>query len=305
MRLYFAILHVLLALALAPLMLGVINKTKAFFGGRQGRPFLQAYHDLLKLARKGVVYSVTTSWVFRAGPLIGLATAATALLVIPFAGVGAVAGFPGDFLLLVYLFALGRFATMAAALDTGSAFEGMGASREATFSALAEPAFFLGLAALALYTRDMSLSAIYAHVAWTSTAVAPISLVSAAFFITILVENSRIPFDDPETHLELTMIHEVMVLDHSGPDFLAIQYGAALKLWVLAALVTGLLAPHFFSSYPANLAVALGMQLLVAVGVGIVESVFARLRLIRVPQMLTGSAILSLLALFFVVRSLV
>jgi formate hydrogenlyase subunit 4 len=300
-----AIFHVLLALALAPLMFGVVNKTKAFFGGRRGRPLLQAYYDFAKLARKGAVYSVTTTWVFRTGPLVGLATVATALLLVPFAGIPAVAAFPGDFLLLVYLLALGRFFTMAAALDTGSAFEGMGASREAAFSALAEPAFFLGIAALVLQTREVSLSAVYDRVAWSSTTLAPLMLVAAAFFVTLLVENSRIPFDDPDTHLELTMIHEVMVLDHGGPDFLAIQYGATLKMWVMAALVTNLFAPPAFSSYPASLALALGGQALVALGIGVVESVIARLRLIRVPQMLTGSAILSLLALFLSLRSLV
>ena len=304
MRLTFAILNVLLSLALAPLMFGVINKTKAFFAGRRGRPLLQGYYDLLKLARKGAVYSRTTTWVFRIGPVIGLATGATALLVVPFAGVSAVAAFPGDFLVLAYMFALGRFFTMAAALDTGSAFEGMGASREGEFSALVEPSFFLGLAALALYTREISLSGIYAHVAWSSATLAPLVLVAVAFFITLLVENSRIPFDDPETHLELTMIHEVMVLDHSGPDLLLIEYGSALKFWIMCALVTNFFTTGIFSSYFANLAMALALQMVIAVCVGIVESMLARLRLIRVPQMLTGSAILSLLALFLFLRSL-
>lgn len=294
--------HILLALALSPLLFGIINKTKAFFGGRRGQPLLQTYHDLFKLARKGVVYSKTTTWVFRAGPVVALAATLTALLLLPFAGVRALAAFPCDFVLLAYLFALGRFLTMAAALDTGSAFEGMGASREAEFSALAESAFFLGLAALMLHTHVLSLSAIYARVAWSSATLAPLLLVAAVFFVTLLVENSRIPFDDPDTHLELTMIHEVMVLDHSGPDFLLIQVGAALKFWVMSALLTNLLAPALFHSYAANLAAALGAQALIAVLVGIVESGMARLRLIRVPQMLTGSVILSLLALFFFLR---
>jgi formate hydrogenlyase subunit 4 len=284
-------------------MFGIIARTKAFYGGRQGRPLLQAYYDLFKLARKGAVYSRTTTWVFRAGPVIALAASGTALLLMPFAGIPAAVAFPGDFVLLAYLFALGRFFTMAAALDTGSAFEGMGASREAAFSTLAEPAFFLGLAALALHTRAISLSAIYAHVTWSSATLAPLLLVATAFFITLLVENSRIPFDDPETHLELTMIHEVMVLDHGGPDFMLIQYGAALKLWVMSALLANLLAPAPFASHGANLAVALGAQILIAILVGVVESVMARLRLIRVPQMLMGSAILSLLALALFLRT--
>jgi formate hydrogenlyase subunit 4 len=300
-----AFLHVLLALALAPLMIGIINRTKAFFGGRRGRPLLQLYYDLAKLARKGAVYSTTTTWVFRAGPVVGLAAAVLALLLIPFAGVPALVAFPGDFLLFAYVFALGRFFTMSAALDTGSAFEGMGASREATFAALIEPSLFLGMAALALHTHAISLSGIYARIAWSSATAAPLVLVIVAFFVVLLVENSRIPFDDPETHLELTMIHEVMVLDHSGPDFLLIQYGAALKTWVLAAIATNVFAPHVFGSYPANLAAALAAQALAAVAVGVVESTIARLRLVRVPQALTGAAILSLLALFFFLRPLV
>ena len=304
MHVVLSILHVLLALALAPLMLGVINRVKAKFGGRCGRPLLQAYYDLAKLARKGAVYSRTTSWVFRAGPVIGLAVAASALCLMPFAGVPALVAFPGDLVLLAYLFALGRFATMAAALDTGSAFEGMGASREGAFSAQAEPALFLGLAALALHAHAFSLSGIYAGLAWSPTTLPPLLMIVAAFFVTLLVENSRIPFDDPETHLELTMIHEVMVLDHSGPDFAMIQYGAAVKLWVMSALVTNLIAPAVFPHYGANLALALAGQFVVAVAVGVVESIMARLRLVRVPQMLTGSAILSLLAVFLFLRTL-
>ncbi|NQU41872.1 NADH-quinone oxidoreductase subunit H [bacterium] len=302
MRLLPAFLHVLLALALAPLLPGVINRTKAWFGGRHGRPLFQLYYDLAKLARKSAVYSRTTTWVFRAGPVIAFASSALTVLLLPFAGQTAPAGFPGDFLLLIYLFALGRFFTMAAALDTGSAFEGMGASREATFSALAEPAFFLGLAALAFHARSISLGLIYERMSWSTSTVAPLMLVAAAFFVILLIENSRIPFDDPETHLELTMIHEVMVLDRSGPDFLLIQYGAALKLWVMAALFTGILAPAPFASYGENLALALGAQGLAAVLIGIVESTMARLRLARIPQMLTGSIILSLLSLLFLLR---
>lgn len=305
MQVGLAILHVLLALALAPLLFGIVNRVKARFGGRCGRPLLQAYFDFAKLLRKGAVYSRTTSWVFRAGPVIGLTASVAALLLMPLAGVAGPVSFPGDLVLLAYVLALGRFFTMTAALDTGSAFEGMGASREAAFSAQAEPALFLGLAALALHTHAISLSAIYAHVAWSPATLAPLLLIAAALFVTLLVENSRIPFDDPETHLELTMIHEVMVLDHSGPDFFMIRYGAAVKLWVGSALITNLVAPAVFSSYPANLAVALAVQALVAVAVGVVESIMARLRLIRVPQMLTGSAILSLLAVFFFLRSLV
>ena len=152
-----------LRLLLAPLMPGVINRVKAWFAGRRGPPLLQAYYDLWKLLQKGAVYSKTATWVFVAGPIVGLACAATALLIVPLGSVPGLVAFPGDFLLVAYLLGLMRFFTIIAALDTGSSFEGMGASREAFFSALAEPALLLGLAALIAQTHGVSLSAIYAR----------------------------------------------------------------------------------------------------------------------------------------------
>ncbi|MBI3987817.1 MAG: NADH-quinone oxidoreductase subunit H, partial [Lentisphaerae bacterium] len=199
-----------LALVLAPLLAGVINRTKALFAGRRGQPLLQLYRDLFKLLRKGAVYSRTTTWIFRAGPVVGLAAVLTTLLVVPFAGKPAVLAFPGDLVLFAGLLGLMRFVTVLAALDTGSSFEGMGASREVQFSALAEPALFLGLATLARQTGSFSLSDLF----MTGHAMPPeFWLVAAAFLVIFLCENARIPFDDPNTHLELTMIHEVMVLD--------------------------------------------------------------------------------------------
>ena len=150
-------LHLALLLVVPPLVLGVIQKTKAWFAGRSGPPLLQPYFDLWKLLRKGAVYSRTTTWLFRAGPIVSLATALCAGLVLPLAGTSSPLGFSGDVILFVYLFGLGRFFTMAAALDTGSSFEGMGASREATFSAFAEPALLLCLAILCVPARSVSL----------------------------------------------------------------------------------------------------------------------------------------------------
>ena len=223
--------HVVLALALPPLLLGVIAKTKALFAGRVGPPLLQIYYDLVKLFQKGSVFSTTTTWVFRAGPVVGLVTATIAILLIPLANSRAPISFTGDLILLAYLLGLGRFFTATAALDTGSAFEGMGAAREVTFACLAEPAFFLGLLVLAKLSGSLQLatmlgSSLAPH--WT-TAGASLVLVLLSWFIVLLAENSRIPFDDPNTHLELTMIHEVMVLDHSGPAFGMILYGGGAE----------------------------------------------------------------------------
>ncbi|MHB1037440.1 MAG: respiratory chain complex I subunit 1 family protein [Pirellulales bacterium] len=300
-----AVIHVFLALGLAPLVLGIVNRTKAFFAGRRGAPLLQTYYDLAKLLRKGAVYSRTTSWVFVAGPAIGLASVVTALLLVPLGGVPGLVSFSGDLLLFAYLLGLMRFFTVLAALDTGSAFEGMGASREVFFSALAEPALLVGLAAMAVQAHDLSLSALYAAVnlqaIFTQTGPS-LMLVAAAILVVFLTENARIPIDDPNTHLELTMIHEVMVLDHGGPDFAFIQYAAALKLWVLGALVVGIIVPVRSGLWVVDLAAGVAGMGVLAVGVGVVESSMARLRLTRVPQFLIAASVLSILALVLVLR---
>jgi formate hydrogenlyase subunit 4 len=212
--------HVLLAFTMPPLLLGVIARTKAVFAGRAGPPVLQPYYDLIKLLRKGSVFSTTTTWVFQAGPVVGLVTACLAVLMVPLVHATTPVSFTGDLILLAYLFGLGRFFTTAAALDTGSAFEGMGAAREVTFSCLAEPALFLGLLVLARLSGSLSLATMLGGPLgpYWLTAGASLALVLLSWFIVLLAENCRIPFDDPNTHLELTMIHEVMVLDHSGPS---------------------------------------------------------------------------------------
>ena len=300
----FSLLWLLTALAAAPLLLGVINRTKAWFAGRTGQPLLQLYYDLWKLLHKGAVYSRTTTWVFRAGPIVGLASVLIAAALTPFGGAPALLAFPCDLILFAYLLGLLRFFTILAALDTGSAFEGMGASREATFSALAEPALLLGLAVVAHKTGSVSLSGMFsgdAVSAWAHAGPA-ILLVAGALLIVLLAENARIPVDDPNTHLELTMIHEVMVLDHGGPDFAFILYTSALKLWVLGALLVNVLLPARTGVLLLDGAVALAAMFGLAVGVGVIESIMARLRLLRVPQLLVSAGALAGLAMFLVLR---
>jgi formate hydrogenlyase subunit 4 len=300
-----SIAHVVCALALAPLMPGIINRVKAWFAGRRGPPLLQAYFDLWKLLQKGAVYSKTTTWVFVAGPVVGLACVTTALLIVPLGGVPALIAFSGDFLLMAYVLGLMRFFTILAAMDVGSSFEGMGASREAFYSALAEPALLLGLAALTTQSHSLSLSPLYAAVTcsgMTSYAGATFLLVAAALLIVFLAENARIPVDDPNTHLELTMIHEVMVLDHGGPDFAMIQYAAMLKLWVLGSLLVGILVPVRSGWLAVDLAAGIAGMMALAAAVGAIESTIARLRLVRVPQFLVAASVLSILALVLVMR---
>jgi formate hydrogenlyase subunit 4 len=294
----------LAALVLAPLLLGIVNRTKALFAGRRGQPLLQAYFDLAKLLGKGATYSHTTTWVFRAGPVVGLAAVVAALALLPLGGMPATLAFPGDLLLCAYLLALQRFATVVAALDTGSSFEGMGASREVLFSALAEPALFLGFVALVRETGSISLTSLFSGIGsqtWLSQGPA-LGLVTVALFIVLLAENARIPVDDPNTHLELTMIHEVMVLDHSGPDFAFILYAAALKLWLFAALVAALVLPLRTGNAWLDGAATVAMVGVTGVAVGVVESTLARLRLVRVPELLVGATALAGVAVVLVLR---
>jgi formate hydrogenlyase subunit 4 len=297
-------IHVLVALTLPPFLLGVIGKTKALFAGRVGPPLLQPYYDLIKLVQKGSVFSSATTWVFRFGPVVGLATAGIAVLMIPLTGSHAPISFTGDLILLAYLLGLGRFFTASAALDTGSSFEGMGAAREVTFACLAEPAFFLGLLVLAKLSGSLQLAGMLgadlgSH--WLTSS-ASLALVLLSWFIVMLAENCRIPFDDPNTHLELTMIHEVMVLDHSGPAFGAILYAAALKLFIFSALIVRLALPFATGRPWIDWPIFVGGMLAVAVTIGVVESLMARLRMTQAPVLLVAACLLSAFGIILLVR---
>lgn len=274
--------HLAALLLAPPLLLGIIAKTKAVFGGRKGPPVLQLYYDLFKLMGKGAVYSRTTTWMFRLGPVLSLAAVLLAGLLVPLVG-AAPFPFTGDAILFAYLLGLGRFVTAAAALDAGSSFEGMGASREVAFASFAEPALILAVAALADATGSLSLSGMFGGAIWASFGAGVVLLVGSLFLV-LLAENSRIPVDDPATHLELTMIHEVMVLDHGGVDLAFILYGSAVKLLLWSSLLVRLMVPA--APGAAGWAVwGLGVAA-VAAAVGVVESSMARLRLTRVPQLL-------------------
>ena len=290
------VLHLLVALLLPPLIPGLIAKTKAAMAGRQGPPVLQLYYDLARLARKEAVFSRTTTWVFLAGPAGALAAGWVASLLIPFGQTPAPVAFQGDVILFAYLFGLARFLTILAALDTGSAFEGMGAAREAAFSALAEPALFLGFAALAKATQSLSLTPmLLSHGADGGRLTGPLILVLAGWATVYLAENARIPVDDPNTHLELTMIHEAMVLDHSGRPFALVLYGASLKLVVLGALILDLLLPPTGRPWLDWLGFLAGLGAL-AIAVGLVESAMARFRMTKVPQFLVAGILASAFA---------
>lgn len=290
---------VLVALVLSPMLSAIIARVKAIVAGRRGMPLLQPYYDLWKLFQKGVVYSRTTTRLFRLGPIVALAATLLTLFFLPMFGRPAVVSFPGDMVVIASLLGLARFWVVLAALDTGSSFEGMGASREVHFSALAEPALFLSLAALSRVSGAWSVSDIangLSALPWSATAL-PIILSGASLFVVMLAENARIPVDDPNTHLELTMIHEVMILDHSGPDLGLLHLQGGLKLWVFAGLIASLVLP----AGQGGLLVAGGLWfatvLALVVAIGLVESAMARLPLAQVPRLLVGAGVLSLTAL--------
>jgi len=303
MRFVLPLAEFMLGLVLAPLLPAVINRTKAWFSGRTGPPLLQSYYEIAKLLRKGAVYSTTTGAVFRAGPSVALAATVAALALAPRGGAAAPWAFPGDLVLFAGFLGVARLALVLAALDTGSAFEGMGGSREVQFAALAEPALYLGLGALAAATHATSLGTIYEALGTATLGrLGPVLLlVGGAFLVVYLAENARVPVDDPNTHLELTMIHEVMVLDHSGPDLAFVHYGAALKLWTLGLLVVGLVPYRASGALLAGLVPIVALFLL-AVLVGAIESGMARFRLARVPQLLAAAIAFAGLAVLLVVR---
>lgn len=286
-------------LVLPPLLLGVINRTKAWMAGRRGPPLVQPYLDLLRLARKGSVFSRTTTWIFRAAPVVTLVATLLAGILVPLGPGHSPLGFEGDLVLFAYLFALARFFVTTAALDTGSPFEGMGAAREITYAVLAEPAVFFVLLCLVRLSGSLSMGVMLAAPAgaWMPSVV----LCVTGLLVIMLLETSRVPFDDPNTHLELTMIHEVMVLDHSGPLLGAIGYGAAMKLFVLGTVVVRLTLPVGMHPWVARVALVSGV-LLLSVAVGVVESVTGRVRLQKIPNLIAAATLLTAFGFLLMVR---
>jgi formate hydrogenlyase subunit 4 len=279
-------------LLLPPLLPGLINRVKAWVAGRRGPPVLQLYYDLARLWRKGVVLSTLASPGFVAGPAVAWVALAGAALLLPLGPAGTLLSFRGDVILLVYLLALARFATTWAAMETGSAFEGMGAAREVSYAVLAEAALIAAVLALAVQSGSLSLASMLAPAVGAGGV-----LLAAGLFTVLLAENCRVPFDDPNTHLELTMIHEVMVLDHSGPPLAVVLHGAAMKLMVFAVLLTEAVLPlGGLGPFAGAAALAAGV-LVVTAGVGLVESLMARLAFRRVPLLLTTAFLLCLFAL--------
>ena len=276
---------------------GVINRTRAVLAGRRGTRFMQHIYNVRLLLRKGAVYSPTTTVLFRIAPCIYLGAALMAFLFIPIANLEPLFSFHGDIILVAYLLAFSRFALILAAMDTGSSFEGMGAAREALYGALVEPALMMGLATLALFCGDSSFAAIFSHgqVINDINLTVVLLLVAYIFVMIMFIEGGRVPVDDPKTHLELTMIHEVMCLDYSGVDLAMIQIAGWLKNSIFAVIaanaVSAVLCFHW--EFAAPLAI-LGA----GISVGVVESLRARNKLSRnATYILTISALSALVLL--------
>jgi formate hydrogenlyase subunit 4 len=283
----------LAALALSPFFMGLINRTKAIFAGRKGQPLLQTYFDLYRLLRKGSVFSSTTTWIFKIAPIVIFSSTLAAVVFVPLFPAHGDASIPGDLVFLLYFLGLARFFLILSALDTGSAFEGMGASREAFFSALAEPVAFLCLLNVMRANGVDTLGAALCKPMVTDSIAVLLS--ALPLFIVLLAENARIPFDDPTTHLELTMIHEVLILDNSGPGLALMEYAAAIKIWLFSLIIGKILMPASATGPIVQVGVLFCLTAVIAVLVGVVESAMARVRLVKVPQLLFGAGIIALL----------
>lgn len=262
-----------LLLLILPLMfIGIINKTKALISGRKGASIFQPYFDFFKLLKKGLVISETTSFIFQIAPSINLACMIMAGLLL------CIFHFQGDFILFAYTLALGKFLTVIAAMETGSSFEGMGASREVSYTSLVEPAFFIIISSLCAIGKIYSFETLTNILSMNDNFWILIVVMSAlTLFLMTLIEGSRIPVDDPTTHLELTMIHEAMVLDNSGVDLGFIIYSNALKMMLFVTIITALITPNNIYGYIIAV-------LVVAVLIGIIESISARLRLTHIIE---------------------
>ncbi len=304
-----ALAQTLLVAAGAPLLVGLIRTVKARLVGRRGANPWQPYADLAKLLRKETVVSETASWVFAVTPYVLVSTMLVAAAVVPVIVTRPALAFAGNAILLMYLFMLGTFFLALAGLDTGSAFGGMGSSRGVAVAALAEPTIMLAVFALAIRTGTINLGGVAERIGSDPVLAAHPGHILAffAFFIVMVAENGRLPVDNPDTHLELTMIHEAMVLEYSGRYLALVEWAGAMKLFLFLTLLVNLFFPWWIPSDAAALPMLLGglalagKLVLLATALAVIETVVAKLRLFRVPELLAGSFALAVLSVASVV----
>ncbi|MCM1004341.1 MAG: NADH-quinone oxidoreductase subunit H [Candidatus Gastranaerophilales bacterium] len=295
-----SLLNILILLIVPFLMIGVIKKTKAFWAGRKGVSLFQPMWDFARLLKKDAVYSTTTSWVFRFAPVVGFVSVIFAALFVPLATGQSIISLPFGFIIFAYILAFGKFFSLIAALDTGSSFEGMGASREACFSTIVEPAFFITIASIAALSQIYSFES-FKHIL-NGTGIYGYLIIALAvitLFIMLLIEGCRVPVDDPTTHLELTMIHEVMILDNSGADLGFITWGAAIKMFLFEALIANLIIPAGLNDW-VSIGAFLLIVLLISMLIGTIESSIARFRMTHVFEFIFIMTLTALLILALV-----
>lgn len=294
------ILNLLILLFVPFLMAGVIKKTKAFWGGRQGASVLQPFYDFKKLLKKDFVISETTSQVFKIAPVISIVTVLFASLFIPLATGNALINITGGLIIFAYTLSLGKFFSLISAMDTGSSFEGMGASREACFTSIVEPAFFITIASIMALSGNYTFESLQNIISNAGSYGALITLFAVVvLFLMILIEGSRVPVDDPATHLELTMIHEVMILDNSGSDLAFFTWANSIKMFLISSLIAYMIIPQSFTEWIYVL-YYLGIMFVISVLIGTVESGMARIRMSHVFEFIFIMSSLALVVLALV-----
>jgi formate hydrogenlyase subunit 4 len=302
----YALINTIFVLLVSPLFISLVKKVKAMTQGRQGPPIFQTYFMLLKLLKKERVYSVNSSLIMRITPYINIACILVASLFVPLLYVpGPVAGI-GNVILFLYLLVCAKFFMALAGLDAGSTFGGMGSSREMTVSAVVEPVIIIVFAALGLLMKTTNLHEIFSASLESSLVFNPAAiLVSLSLFIILIVETSRIPVDNPETHLELTMIHEAMILEYSGSDLALMEMSHSIKQTLLMAVLINILVPFGLTSNPGVLSLLFSALMFIvkasilAVVIGIVEASFAKYRLFRLPNMFMLAFLVSFSTILF------
>ena len=294
------ILDILILFIMPFIMLGIIKKTKAFWGGRKGASIFQPLYDVLRLMKKESIYSETTSLIFKLSPIVNFSVVIFASLFVPLINGYSILNIPFAFIIFSYILGFAKFFSLIASLDMGSSFEGMGASREACFSTIVEPAFFISMASIIALTKVTSFEALKMILQNSGIYGILITILTVVtLFIMLLIEGCRVPVDDPATHLELTMIHEVMILDNSGADLGFILWASAIKMFLFGALITSLIIPDNLPVWISCLLFILSISLLAFI-IGTIESSIARFRMTHIFEFIFIMSIMALLILTLV-----
>jgi formate hydrogenlyase subunit 4 len=292
------IISILAIIIVAPLFTGIINKLKAIFTGRIGAPILQPYYELQRLFKKETINAHSSSFISQISPVINFVAVIFAAAMLPIGFWKPLISFNGDIILFAYMLGLARFFQILAAMDIGSSFEGMGAAREATFALFAEPIFFFTLGSIAFISGTTSIYDIYHSIRLDNLSyIVFIVICSISAFLLAVTECSRMPVDDPNTHLELTMIHEVMILDNSGFDLFLYQYSGYIKLFIYVIIETSFFYPFGVQNYSLGIIVFIIVVLILSGALAVVETITSRFKMKNIPQYLLFATALGILNL--------